>query len=294
MIRNLILAALAVTASAMLPTSAFSQTGETSLRWQFPVGRKLEVELTQRIKNSQNKEEEEMSTTNFMTWEVESFDESTGVAVVNSEIHHMKMIMDSPNGEVKIDSNSDKESVGVAKVNREKLVAMVGKPFLQMMDARGEVLTVNFPEEFDQATLAMGRDAIVKVIKNVSPRFPKNPMAIGHSWTREVTTPMLGGIGLMHHLTSTYTYKGRETIENKELEVIDVDTTTIFKTPFGSQVSIEIVDQTTEGKIYFDAVNGYTTAVKVEQSLTLHITLGETKINQTIENITEGKFRLAN
>jgi len=53
MIRNLILTLLAVAASAMLPTPALSQTGNVNLRWQFPEGRKMEIEMTQRMKNSQ-------------------------------------------------------------------------------------------------------------------------------------------------------------------------------------------------------------------------------------------------
>jgi len=95
MIRNLILAVLAVTVSAMLPTSGLSQTGGTSLRWQFPVGRKLEIEVTQLTKNGIDAPGNEMATavsmTNYMTWEVESVDQSSGVATIKSEIDRMTM-----------------------------------------------------------------------------------------------------------------------------------------------------------------------------------------------------------
>lgn len=296
MIRNLILVVLAMTASAMLPSVGLSQTGETSLRWQFPVGRKLEIEMTQRMKNSQNMNGNEtataMATTSFMTWEVDSFDEPSGVATIKSVIDRMTMNMNSPNGEFKIDSDSDKELEGMAKVVGENLVAMVGTTFVQTMDARGEVLTVQFPKEFEKAAMVVGKDAMEKLIKNASPMFPKNPIPIGHSWTQETTTPMPGGLGAMQ-LESTYTYKGREAVESKELEVIDIDMKVTFKTPEGSQGSVEITDQTTEGKMYFDAANGHTTSIKVEQSMTMAITFSGQKINQTIENTTEGKFILA-
>lgn len=296
MIRNLILAVLAVTASVMLPTPGLSQTDGTSLRWQFPVGRKMEIEMTQRMNNSQNLAGNEMttamSTTNFMTWEVESVDESSGVATIKSEIDRMTMNMNSPQGEFEIDSDSDKELEGMAKVVGEKLVAMVGKPFGQTMNVNGEVLEVDFPEEFKQETMMMGKEAMEKLIKNASPVFPADPIAVGHTWNQETTTPMPGGLGEMQ-LESTYTYKGRETVEGKELEVIDIDMTMAFKAMEGSQAAIDITDQSTEGKMYFDAANGHTTSMNVEQSMTMDIEFGGQTISQTIKNTTEGKFRLA-
>ncbi len=296
MIRNLILVVLAVVASAMLPTSGLAQTGQTSLRWQFPVGRKLEIEMTQLMKNSQNMEGQEMatamSTTNFMTWEVESFDQSSGIATIKSEIDRMKMSMNSPNGEFEVDSDLEEELEGMAKVVGEKLVTMVGKPFAQTMDVRGEVLAVDFPVEFNQAAMVMGRDAMEKLIKNASPMFPRNSIAVGHSWTEEATTPMPGGIGMMQREVS-YTYKGPKTVESKQLELIDIDMTVTFKTPENSQASVEITDQSTEGKMYFDAANGHVTSMKVEQVMKMDISDGDQKVNQTIENTTEAKFKLA-
>ena len=96
------------------------------------------------------------------------------------------------------------------------------------------------------------------------------------------------------HIKSTYTYQGREKIENKDLDVIDVDMTMTFETPKDSQASIEILDQSTEGKMYFDAANGHTTSMKIDQSMTMEITYSGQKINQTMENKTEGKFKLVN
>jgi len=202
------------------------------------------------------------------------------------------MDMTSPNGKFKIDSDSDEELEGMAKVVGENLIAMVGKPFSQTMNPSGEVLTVDFPEEFSQAAMVMGKDAMEKLIKNASPVFPQDPIAVGHTWTQETTTPMPGGIGGAV-LLSSYTYRGRETVEGKELDVIDIELKMTFEAPEESQIAIDITDQNTEGVMYFDAANGYTTAMKVMQSMTMDITAAGQKISQTIENATEGKFRLA-
>ncbi len=296
MVRNLILVVLAVTASAVLSTSVLAQTGDASLRWQFPVGRKLEIEMTQRMKNAQTLAGKEMATvmssTNFMTWEVESFDESSKVATIKSQIDRVTMNMESPTGEFQIDSASGKELEGMAKVVGEKLVAMVGKPFGQTMDARGEVLSVDFPEEFSEAAMVIGKDAMEKLIKNASPVFPQRSVAVGDTWDQKTSAAIPGGIGQMQ-ITSTYTYKGRETIENRDLEVIDVDMVMAFETPEDSQASIDITDQSTEGKLYFDAANGHTASMKIDQTMAMEITFSGQKINQTMENNTEGKFRLA-
>jgi len=45
--------------------------------------------------------------------------------------------------------------------------------------------------------------------------------------------------------------------------------------------------------MYFDAANGHTTSMNVEQSMTMDIEFGGQTISQTIKNTTEGKFRLA-
>jgi len=78
----------------------------------------------------------------------------------------------------------------------------------------------------------MGKEAMEKLIKNASPVFPADPIAVGHTWNQETTTPMPGGLGEMQ-LESTYTYKGRETVEGKELEVIDIG-----KQPSTSQIRV--------------------------------------------------------
>jgi hypothetical protein len=252
----------------MLPAPAFSQTGGVSLRWQLPARRKLNIEMTQQMRNSQDingaTTSTFMRTTNFMTWEVNSFDQSSGIALVKSEIDRMTMEMKSPNGDFELDSDSDSQQqlTGMAKVIGEKLIAMVGKPFEQKMDARGEVLEIKFPEEFDQAAMAMGKDGMEKLIKNASPVFPREPIAVGHSWTQETTTAMPGGIGEMQLLT-TYTYTGPETLEGKSLERIAIDMTMSFETPEGSQAAVDIIDQSTQGKMYFDAANGHTTSMEV-------------------------------
>lgn len=296
MIRNLILVILAMTASAILPTSGPSQTDGTSLRWQFPVGRKLEVEINQRVKNVQNMEGQEittaMSTSNFMNWKVDSFDRSSGVATINSKVDRVKMSMKSPDGEFEIDSDSERKLQGKVTLVGERLIAMVGEPFGQTMNVRGEVLAVDFSGGFERAAMVTGRETIDKLLESLSPVFPRNPISVGHSWTKEATTPMLGGVGSMQ-VTSTFTYKGREMIENRELEVIDFDMKTTLKTSEGSQATVEITDQSAEGKMYFDAANGHTTSMKVEQSITMDITIGGDKMNQTVESVTESTFTLA-
>lgn len=297
MIRILILAVLAVSTSVILPTPGLSQTSEANLRWQFPVGRKLEIEMTQRMKNAQNIAGKEIgtdiATTSFMTWEVEEVDSSSGVATIKSEIDRMTMNMKSPQGDFEIDSDSDEELEGIAQVVGKNVLSMVGKPFGQTMDARGQVLTVDFPPEFEKATMVMmGRGAMEKLIKNASPMFPDGPIAVGKSWTQETNTPMPGGMGAMA-LVSTYTYKGREMSDGKEMEVIDIDIDMTFETPEDGQATIEITDQKTEGKMYFDSNNGHMASMKVEQSMGMDITFGGQKISQVIENTTEGKFRLA-
>lgn len=287
---------LTLLVALMMPLSleATAEDG-ASLQWKFPAGRKLNIVMTQQMRNAQELGGQEMatdmSTTSYMTWEVAEVDES-GVATINSTIDRMTMNMKSPQGEFEIDSDAKQELTGMAKVVGETLIGMVGKPFGQTMNTRGQVLTVDFPAEFEKASMVMGKDAMEKLIKNASPTFPDKPIAVGETWDQETTTGMPNGLGEMR-LQSTYTYQGTESVDGKMLDIIGIGMKVDFVTSDDSPASIEVTDQNTNGKMYFDSANGHTAMMKVEQKMAMTITMGAQKINQKIENNTEGTFSLA-
>ena len=284
---------LPATGSAQADNPA-DTAGPVSLQWKFPVGRKLDIEMTQQMKNSQKIGEDvvttDMSTTSYMTWNVKEVDD-TGTATIDSSIDRMTMSMKSPMGEFEIDSDSEEELDGMAKVVGETLIGMVGKPFGQTMNERGKVLTVDFPAEFEKATMIIGKGAMEKLVKNASPMFPEKPVAIGESWNQETKTPMPNGMGEMK-MVSTYTYTGPETVDGQKVEVIDIDMAMEFVAPESGTATIKVTDQKTNGKMYFDSANGHTTYMKIDQAMDMEITMGEQKITQSIENNSEGKFSL--
>lgn len=298
MIRTLMLTCLSCLACLCLtcivaPSLATAQSG-TSLRWQFPVGRIIKVAMTQQMENSQKIGEEtietEMVTKNLMVWEVVDVSDA-GVATVKSEIKRMTMTMETPSGKVEIDSDSDAELEGMAKAVGESLLKLVGKPFMQTMDARGEVISVDFPESFAEVTKVMGKEAMEKLIKNASPVFPDRELGEGESWSQESLTPMQGGMGAMK-IDSTYTYTGQENVDGKMLDVVDMDMKMGFEMPEDSPTRMELTDQKTSGKMYFDSVKGHTSKIRVEQTITMDVTMESQSITQTMTNRTEGTFEL--
>ena len=275
----------------MFPVSAEAQT---MLRWKFPVGRELVVEMTQNMKMSMDQGgrvmTNNMSNTSFMNWEVKSVDSATGVATIDSEIKRMKMKMVSPQGKVNIDSDEDKELEGMEKLVGEQLFAMVGKPFVQTMDERGQILTVDFPPEVQAALAVIGTDAMEKLIRSASPKFPVEAVSPGANWEQDSSTDMPGGLGAML-LKSTYTYRGKETINGKELAKLDIDIEMEFEASENSPGTINVTDQKTSGKMYFDAVNGHTDSMEIAQKMTMNIEFAGQEIVQEIENITSGTFK---
>ena len=296
MIRHLLLVLVAV---MLFPAIGRAQTGDSAgtanLQWKLPVGKKMNIVMTQEMKNSQKVGDKsvntDLSSTSYMTWKVTEVDDA-GIATIDSAIDRMTMSMKSPQGEFEIDSDSEEEMTGMAKILGETLVGMVGKPFGQTMDAQGKVLTVDFPAEFKKATMVLGKDAMEKLIKSGSPVFPDKPISVGESWNQETKTPMPNGLGEMR-LVSTYTYAGPETVDGQQLEALDIDMQVEFLTPQDSTATINVTSQNTNGKMYFDSVNGHTTWMKVNQEMEMDITMGEEKVTQSIVNNTEGKFSLA-
>jgi len=159
------------------------------------------------------------------------------------------------------------------------------------MNAQGKILSVTMPEEFEAGNPMMSKESLSSLIKNASPVFPDKPVVIGDTWKQDSETPMPGGLGGME-IKSTYTYKGTEELKSRSLDVVDISMEMEFMGEEGSPIAIEITNQDTSGKMYFDSVNGHTHKIAVDQKMDMTVTVGPQKIEQTIHSQTDASFTL--
>jgi len=286
---------VAVLVTLMLSAISFGQSGETNLTWQLPVGRKIDVVMTQTMEMKQKlggKElnDMEMVSTNYMIWRVDKVDEA-GIATINSEIERMTISMDGPTGNFEIDTASEEELEGTAAQMAEQITQLVGKNFSQTMNAQGKILSVDMPKEVGAGNPVMTEEAISQLIKNASPVFPDKPVAIGETWKQASITAMPGGMGGMK-IDSTYTYKGTEQLDGKSLDLIDIGMEMQFQPEENSPIKIEITSQDTKGQMHFDSVNGLTYKIDVDQNMVMEVTAGPQMIDQVIHSRTEATFSI--
>jgi len=283
-----------VLATLMLSASSFGQSGETNLSWQLPVGRKINVVMTQTMEMKQKVGEQELGSemvnTSYMVWEVDKVDEA-GIATVSSEIQRMAISMEGQQGNFEIDTDSEEELEGTAAQMAEHVTQLVGKKFSQTMNAQGKILSVEMPKEVAAGNPMMTEESLTQLIKNASPVFPDKPVAIGETWKQESTTAMPGGMGGMK-IDSTYTYKGTEEIDGKSLDLIDIAMEMQFQPEENSPIKIEITSQDTKGRMHFDSVNGVTHKIDVDQNMVMAVTVGPQTIDQTIHSRTEATFSI--
>lgn len=285
---------MAATAILLLADPCWAQTEQTNLVWQLPVGRAIDVTMTQTMEMEQTVGQQslktEMVSTNYMIWEVAGVDDA-GIATVNSEIKRMTVSMDGPQGKFDIDTDSEEELEGMAAKVAGQVTGLVGKKFSQTMNVQGKIISIEIPDEVAAGNPVMSKEALSQLMKNASPVFPDKPVSVGETWTQESVTAMPGGIGGMN-INSTYTYKGTEKIEDKSFDLVEIAMEMQFEAPEGSPFKIEITDQDTKGRMHFDSVNGHTRKIDVDQKMVMKVTAGPQTIDQKIHSRTEADFKI--
>lgn len=283
-----------IMATLMLSNSLLAQTEQTNLAWQLPVGRTIDIVMTQTMEMNQKVAEQELSTemvsTNYMLWKIVDVDDA-GIATVDSKINRMTISMDGPQGKFDIDTESEEELEGIAAVVAQQVTQLVGKKFSQKMNAQGKIISLEMPDEVADGNPMISKEAMSQLIKNASPVFPDKPVAVGESWQQESTTAMPGGLGGMN-IDSTYTYKGTEEVDGKSLDLIEITMEMQFEAIEGSPVAIDITSQDTKGRMFFDSISGHTEKIDVDQNMVMEVTVGPQTIDQTIHSRTEATFKI--
>jgi len=264
------------------------------LRWKFTPGQTLLFVITQdmnaNVKAGEGAAPMKLTNTTSIetSWKVDAVDPK-GVASITQTIDRMQMKMQSPQGMMlEYDSAAGKEPEGMAKMMAPILEAMIKKPFLEKMTARGEILEMKAPQGFVESINKMApqgagggffSDDMMKQMSAFGV-FPEEPVTPGKTWNRKMTSkvPVLGSMTA----EITYRYVGTEDRDGRPVEKIAVSMLMKLGEEKG-QPGLTIKDVETDGTLFFDAAAGRLVQMQTKARMKISVAVGTMKIEQDME-----------
>ena len=175
----------------------------------------------------------------------------------------------------------------MAKMMAPMFNAMLKKPFLLKMTARGEVVEMKPPQGFVESINKAAGGAAGGLFSEDTMKqmgafglFPEEPVTPGKTWNRKMTSkvPVIGSMSV----DTTFRYVGSENRGGRTLEKIAV---TIQIKPGGEkgQATFSMKDIDSEGALYFDAAAGRLAEMQTKLKMSMSVAVGTMKIEQDVE-----------
>jgi Family of unknown function (DUF6263) len=271
---------------------------QEELRWKFHEGEKLDYNMIQDMTigtlggplGAQNVTmHQEMA----MTWEVVGVN-SDGDAVIRQKFERIKMKMALPGlGGFEYDTDSDEAPAGPAAMLAPMYKKMTESEFELTMTSRGEIKEVKIPDDVLAAlrnspgAQALGEmatpEGFKKMIAQGALVLPEKAPKPDDEWSTkvEVNNPMAG----KQVIETTYKYVGTKDVEDVKYAVFEPTLKMTFEGT--EQVQMKVSEQESGGEILFDIAAGRLHSTKLEQNVTIDVTVGgqtiQQKIDQTID-----------
>lgn len=274
---------------------ALAQSDGVKLSWKFTEGQKYNVDMIQKMGVEMNlggnPVKTQTSNNSYMTWNVTEM-KADGGAIVNTTIDRMTLSVEGPMGNVQFDSNDEEDAAGQAEQMAKMLRPMIGVQMSQTMQENGEITEVNIPDAVKtvmQAAGPNGADMLGTMSKNATLQFPDKPLQIGDSWSKTIETKSPAG---KMTIDNTYTYQGLGMEDTRPLHQFDVEMKMAFAEGTGPAGStITILNQDTDGKLFFDAEKGRIDHSSVKQNVQMNISVAGQNLQQTLTQDIQMHFR---
>lgn len=282
--------ALLVCVLAALACLARSGRADEPLRWKFTPGEELRYELRQETQSRTLIGERDLKSSiqqiMRQSWRVKSVAED-GAAEVGLTFDRMQMLYDTPNGVLQIDTAGDSVAEGdLAKVE-QALRAIAGTEMRMRVSPRGEISDIEIPEAVEKTLQqSNGKDSLEASISPESLKamilastvvMPLDAIHPDSTWTNEREQ-----LGIK--LLLTYKYTGREEIEGRKVDTIDVSgEISLGDQPPVAELELKIDQQNVKGVIHFDAAAGRLNDMEVTQKTAIDISSGGTTGRQEVQ-----------
>jgi len=286
--------------AAVLMLLAGSAHAQTTLKYKFKEGDKLNYTMDQTQKQTINIMGMEIETTMTqnmeMSWNVKTVKD--GKAQMTQTIDRIRMKMDSAFAAFEYDSKDGKEPEGpVGQLIGPLFAAMAGAEFTVTMNEQGEVSETMVSEKLLEALKAnpalqqFGGGFTEEGLKNMmtqsgSSILPKTAVKKGDTWDHKIELKQ-PPVGVMK-MNSTYTYGGPEEKDDAMLEKIDVKTEITIEPieDAAAQFEIKVKSAEMKGTIYFDNKAGRVVVSTINQKMNMEINamgnIIESAVDQTV------------
>jgi len=268
----------------ILALLAGSVQAQTTLKYKFKEGDKLNyaMEMTQKqTMNVQGMEVETVTTQSMdMSWVIKSL--KGDKAQVTQTIERIRVKVDSPFAGFEYDSKDGKEPEGpIGMLVGPLFAAMAGAEFTVTMNEQGEISETKVSEKLMEAMKAnpmmaqMGfsEDAIKNMLGQTGgSTLSKTAVKKGDTWNQKTELKM-PPLGLMK-VSNTYTYAGPETRDGVKVEKIDLKADmSIEPLPnAGQEIEIKIKSSESKGALYFDNTAGRLVETSMNSKTAMEIT----------------------
>lgn len=289
----------AIFALVVVSSAASVADAQTTLRYQFKEGDKLQYVIDQKMKMTMSVMgmdiETKMNMTLQLSWAVLGVDKE-GNAKLQLKITHAKMAMEGVTGNVAVDSSSDKEPDDP-----------VGKLMHQVAKATGAMEMTGTLLPTGEMRNAVVSEATLKAMKNLpgagggnmlSPEsfktminnvvLPTESVTKGKTWTHktEAKTPL--GTTTTDNL---FTYEGSTGKEGAKLEKISIKPTVSIEANPDAPAKIKIKSSKGSGTVLFDNKAGRVVEMTNQQTTEMALNANGLDVNQTIEQTTTMRLK---
>jgi hypothetical protein len=265
-----------LTAAAIVQFGVASARADGAPRWKFKPGETLHYVLERaadgKMSLAGNEFGIQMGMTFDTTWKCAGVNDD-GTANVEQTIDRIQINMASPlSGEVKYDSaGSEKPSGPVWTLLGPMVDGMLGQTFTLKVSPTGAVSDITLPaklkQAFDKQVVGQNRQAGMGIggnafnEKGIKELIEKAVLPLPETADKEVTwsqsftneIPFLGN----EIAETTYSLKGDETVDGKQLVKIAAATEILFEPAESPRAELEITEQEGTATYYFDAEAGH-------------------------------------
>jgi hypothetical protein len=291
---------LTVVACALLTGPAHAQT---TLRYKFKSGEKLQYGLNQDMKMTMNVAgmdiEIKLKQLMDMEWDVQKVDDQ-GNALVRLTFGQVRVKLDSPTGNAEFDSkkNTEEPEDPIGKVVAQLAKGLAGLEMTFTMAPDGAMKDMKIPEaalkklkEIPGADKLGGDmlspEGLSKMVGG-GMVLPKGPVNKGKNWKQKISLKMPFGkmAGDMK-----YTYEGPVEKDGKKLEKIAVQPNLKIELDPDAPAQIKIKSQKDKGHAYFDNQAGRLVEVTNEGTMEMELEAGGMTITQNITQSTSLRLK---
>jgi hypothetical protein len=270
--------ALAVLSLAMLLATTATSRAQTTLRYKFKKGDKLQYVLEQKMVTKLSTKtfnaESTANQTIDMTWTVKNADADKATVAVKFE--RLRFLLADAKEKVTFDSKEGKELEGkVGKAVGPALKATAALEFDMVVDKRGKVEGVKLSEKSAEAVKglagtpgseALAPEELQRTMNQALMPFPAEAIKPGATWKQTLTNK--AGFGTVK-IDQALEFKGLKERGGKMLAEIAIKPT--LSVEAAEKVTVTVKQQQGEGNAYFDPEAGRLNEARASQSVTVNV-----------------------